>query len=155
MEMLRARKMELVGKNSEYLILAEKKIARSRFVKTEADMYFSNMVLHYDGIELILRISLSPSFMESSQKVIEEEPFYVRKTDKNNISFLCELAKKDLSNPSHTEIKVVKIKIVRKNIIVKLIVRVPPSQMEKKRRSMTRTEWLLTHPLQGGGFTPR
>ena len=62
-----------------------------------------------------------------------------------------EIKKAALNNSSSKETKSTKEKVCHNGIIVKALIYTPP---KSKKKSLTREQWLVTHPLQGGKVSP-
>ena len=74
-------------------------------------------------------------------------------THRQRLSFAYIPVKKAiLNNSSNKETKITKEKVCNNGIIGKALIYTPP---RSKNKSLTREQWLVTHPLQGGRVSPR
>lgn len=144
--------MQVISKDSKYIFLMEKLISIKKFQQDSEDTATLRMDSEYDRCKVKIIISVPLSVLKTEQFLFEEEPFVIRRVNKDSISLVLRVDKSDLSNSSKKEIKYIKYKSCRKGVFAKSVITVPP--MEKK-AYMSKEEWDITHPLQGGGISPR
>ena len=144
--------MELVSENSNSIVLIEKSIPSTKFHLQAPDMFFSSLELHYLNITLKFKFNIPSSIFLDSKTIINEYPFLLKRQKNNTLSLAFELKKTALNNVSNKDTKISKEKLCYNGIIAKALIYTPP---KAKKQSLTREQWLLTHPLQGGRVSPR
>ena len=144
--------MELLSETSNSIMLIEKNIPLIRFHQQTPDMFFSSLELHYLDIVLKFKFNIPSSVFTTSNVIIDECPFLLKRLDKDSLSLTFQLKKAVLNNSSSKETKITKEKVCHNGIIVKALIYTPP---KSKKKSLTREQWLITHPLQGGKVSPR
>ena len=144
--------MELLSENSNSIMLIEKNIPSIKFHQQTPNMFFSSLELHYLDIVLKFKFNIPSSVFATSKVIIDECPFLFFFLDKDSLSLIFQLKKAVLNNSSSKETKITKEKVCHNSIIVKVLIYTPP---KSKNKSLTREQWLVTHPLQGGRVSPR
>lgn len=144
--------MELLSENSNSILLIEKNIPLIKFHQQTPDMFFSSLELHYLDIVLKFKFNIPFSVFTTSNVIIDECPFLLKRIDKDYLSLTFQLKKAILNNSSNKETKITKEKVCNNGIIGKALIYTPP---RSKNKSLTREQWLVTHPLQGGRVSPR
>lgn len=142
--------MELLSETSTCLILIEKEISIKSFHQKSQDFYFISLELRYSKYKLKFKFTISANIYNLKNFHIEESPFLLKRYE-NNFSLIFQMKKQDLINSSKSEVKIVKSKVCHNDVLLKALIYIPAPH----KRSMTREEWLLRHPLQGGNWSPK
>lgn len=143
--------MELLSKNSTDLILIENNIPIKKFHQKSQCLYFCGIELTYSSYRLKFKFTICADIFKKKAFFIEKEPFIIKRTDEL-FSVILKVKKNDFINSSKKDMKIVKYQIDKGDFNAKVLIYVP--SVEKK-RTISREEWIVQNPLQGGAWSPR
>lgn len=140
-------------RRSAVLLLAED-IPSKKFHQKSEDMVFAKFDSFYQGIMLTFKFDIPISIFTNRETIIDKQPFLLRRQSNGDFALVYELKKSVLDEAySHNYEKIITSKVSSGSLVAKALIHLPAKRKPEK-KSMSREEWLIRHPLQGGGFSP-